>query len=68
MPSLLEQVARARDNRRDADQTFRAVLVQARNSGHTWAELANIAGLTISGVRYLALDLNQKRKKGGKDA
>ncbi len=62
MPSLLEQVARARDKRHQAEAEFRVAIVNAR-AQNTWKVIADVAGLSYSGVRYLAA-----RKNGSPDA
>jgi hypothetical protein len=48
----LEAVAQAAEHRRDAEQTFRAALVQAANH-HSLSQIAPYAGMKKSGVAYL---------------
>ncbi len=67
MPSLLEQLARARDQRARSEAEFRAALIQARER-HSWTELAAVAGLSRSACRYFVLDLNAARKEKRKEA
>lgn len=60
--TLLEAVARARDQRHLAERDFRDALRRAHRS-HSWGEIAAVAGLHRSHVRYLALDLNERRRQ-----
>jgi hypothetical protein len=59
-PSVLERVARARDKRAAAETAFRAALAEAHEF-HSWAQIAAVAGVTPSAVRYL---VNEHAKKG----
>lgn len=52
MPTLLEEVARTRDDRAHSDQAFRAALVAAREM-YSWGEIAKVAGLSRGGVIHL---------------
>lgn len=67
MTRLLEKVARARDARLEAerqhekaDERFRTALVQAR-AQHSWAELAEVAQMSRSGVKYLVMGEEAER-------
>lgn len=53
MPTLLERVAIARKARAKSETQFRDAILAAREY-HTWEEIADAAGLSYSGVRYLA--------------
>ena len=65
---LLERVAKARDRRRDAEQAFLTSLVQAHQNGHSWTRIAAAAHLTMNGVKYRVLNLNERRNGGKPDA
>jgi hypothetical protein len=52
MSALLDLVAQAAANRKDAESEFRSALEAAR-SEHTLAQIAAAAELTPQGVRYL---------------
>jgi hypothetical protein len=59
---LEEKIVLARQERDAADERFRAVLRQAReHGGFSWTRLATLTGMSVEGVRYLTLDLNQRR-------
>lgn len=51
-PTVLERVARARDARDEAEEEWRSSLAAAHEF-HSWAEIATVAGITPSAVRYL---------------
>lgn len=67
--TLLEAVARARDLRNEAEQAFRDAIATAHRA-HTWNEIAKVAGLSYSAVRYLTMSLEERRRwnnhRGGK--
>ncbi len=67
MPSLLEQVARARDKRRTADIEFRAAIIAA-HARHSWPQIAQVAGLTLSGLKWHTNDKRNPAVNGGRDA
>ena len=52
MATLLENVARTRDQRRKSETAFRAALHAAKPS-YSWAELGKVAGLSPMGVKHL---------------
>lgn len=54
MSRQLEKVARARDARAAAERAFRKTLVAAKRH-HSWAELAEAAQMSRTGVKYLVL-------------
>lgn len=60
---LLERIARARRARAKAHEKFVAAMREAKNV-HSWAEIAEAAGLSKHGVRYLVNDENAARKEG----
>jgi hypothetical protein len=55
---LLERVAVTRDTRQKIERDFRAALAAAHGA-HSWAEIAEVAGLSPTGVRYL-VNLHEK--------
>jgi hypothetical protein len=61
MSVLLEKVAAAREHRAEAEAEFRLALAEAKEL-HSWAEIAEVAGVSIAGVRYLARNLNAQRR------
>lgn len=61
MPTITEKIALAREKRAKADQDFRDALLRGKEGGMSWSQLAEVSGLSESGVRYLALDLNKRR-------
>lgn len=63
MPTVLERVALAARKRRAADEHFRETLRGARESGHTWQQISEAAGLTLGGVRWIVEDLSTKRRE-----
>jgi predicted transcriptional regulator len=61
---LLEEVAKARDQRAKAESTFLSALVRAREKGdHSWTEIGEAAGLSRYTVRYYVLGLNERRRE-----
>jgi hypothetical protein len=62
MSRLLENVAKARDKLAPAQDQFRKSLVAAKTL-HTWQEIADVANLSVGGVRW---HVNQRTKKGEK--
>lgn len=62
MSVYLQAVTDARQRRETAEHAFRAAL-QAAVPYHSWAEIARAAGLSRSGARYLALELNERRTR-----
>lgn len=52
MATLLEAVAITAQKRAEADDEFRAALVAAKEV-HSWAEIANAAGMSRGGVIHL---------------
>ncbi len=67
MPSLLEQVARARDKRRTADTEFRQAIIAAHQK-HSWPQIASVAGLTLSGLKWHTNDKRNPINNGSRDA
>ncbi len=61
MATLLESVAKTAQKRAAADEAFRAALVAAKEV-HSWAEIANAAGMSRGGV----IHLTQNTTKGEK--
>lgn len=53
MATLVEKIAETRDARATAERAFREALTRGRAAGMSWNELAQVAGLKPSGVRYL---------------
>lgn len=68
MPTLEEKIALAREERDAADLRFRETLREARANGEgmSWSQLAKAAGLSMHGVRYLVLELNNERQAAKK--
>ncbi len=71
--TLLEALARARTAKtdaraalEDAERSFLNALVRCRPR-YSWAEIAQVAGLTRGGVRYHVEHLNARRKGKGND-
>lgn len=64
MPRLLEEVAKARDERAKAEAAFQKAITRAREKGdHSWAEIGEAAGLSRYTVRYYVLGLNDRRRE-----
>lgn len=63
MPTLTEKIALAREKRAKADQDFRDALRRGKEGGLSWSQLSEVSGLSESGVRYLALNLNEQRRQ-----
>ena len=63
MSKQLTAVRRATHRRTDADTKYRAAIEAARNSGHTLREIAEAAGLGVTGVRYLLHPDPRKERK-----
>lgn len=59
MTRLLRAVNRAARRRADAEHAYRAAIIEARNAGHTLADIGRAAGITKQGAYKL---LNPKRK------
>ena len=53
MPTLLEKVAAAAGERREANTSLRVAIVDAKEA-HSWAEIASAAGMSRGGVIHLA--------------
>ena len=62
MSALLEAVAKARDQRAASEEAFRAALRRAKRT-HSWAELAGVAHLSLSGVRWLVHEKTPRERK-----
>jgi hypothetical protein len=62
MTKVLENIARARIKRTEAQAAFLEALRKGRESGHSWRELAEPAGLTPQGVRWY---LSDRRRNDG---
>lgn len=62
--TLLEAVARARDNRTAANDAL-ADAIRRAHGPFTWNEIAAVAGLSKHGCRYLALPLDERRRWNG---
>lgn len=64
MARLLEEVAKARDEREKAEVAFQKAITRARDKGdHSWAEIGEAAGLSRYTVRYYVLGLNDRRRE-----
>lgn len=61
MPTITEKISLTRENRELAEADFRAALRAGRESGMSWSQLATVAGLSRTHVRYLTLELNDRR-------
>lgn len=67
MPTIEEKISLARERRDAAEEEFRESLRVGRSvGGMSWSQLATVAGMTLTGVRYLVLDLNEQRKAARK--
>ena len=51
----LRRVQRAAETKRRADESYRSALVAAHAAGHSYAELARVAGVSRQAVRQLLL-------------
>lgn len=60
MSALLAHVQETAERRAVADSDFRAALREARRA-HSWQEIADAAGMSRGGVRWLALDMRHER-------
>lgn len=61
MPTtLLERVTITGAARDKAEAEFRDALRLAKDQ-HSWSELADAARMSVTGVRYLAANLNERR-------
>jgi Asp-tRNA(Asn)/Glu-tRNA(Gln) amidotransferase A subunit family amidase len=56
MSKVLENIARARVKRAEAQEAFLQALRAGREAGHTWRELAEPAHLSPEGVRWYLTD------------
>lgn len=71
MSKLLESVARARivrdeaTQKRDRAQAAFVTAVRKARDRHSWAEIAEVAHLSASGVRFLLGEI--RRKENGND-
>lgn len=63
MPTVIEKVALAREERDKAERAFRKALRTARSHGMSWPQIATVSGMSIRGVRYLAMDENEQRRQ-----
>lgn len=64
MARLLEEVAKAREERARAEAAFQKAIVRAREKGeHSWTEIGEAAGLSRYTVRYFVLGLNDRRRE-----
>ena len=63
MATLLEKVAKTRDELARAQAAFRAALVAAKEV-HSWPEIAAVAGLKRSGVRWHVKQARKEKKDG----
>lgn len=66
MPTITEKIALAREARDKAETEFRKTLRAGRKSGMSWSRLATVSGMSITGVRYLTENHNDKRKAARK--
>ena len=60
---LLQRIRKARRARDKAQDAFVSALREGKNV-HSWAELADAAGLSRHGVRYVVNDERELRKEG----
>jgi len=63
MSKLLTAVRRAANKRRDADAAYRQAIRDARDAGHTLAQIGEQADLGVTGVRYLLYPDPRKQEK-----
>ena len=62
MPTLDERLVTTYEARDTAERQFRETLREAREAGYSWSQLAAATGMSMHGVRYLTLNLNERRK------
>ncbi len=63
MSKQLAAVRRATNRRRGAEELYRSKILAAREAGHTLSEIADAAGLGVTGVRYLLHPDPRKERK-----
>lgn len=63
MPTITEKIELTRRERKKADEAFRAALKRGRALGMSWSALATASGMSITGVRWLVLDLKDRHKE-----
>lgn len=68
MPTVTERIALAREGRTAADREFRKALRAGRKSGMSWPQLATASGMSVTHVRYLVENLNERRRQAKKGA
>ena len=66
MPTITENISLTREKRDEADAAFRKALRTGRGHGMSWSQLATAAGMSMHGVRYLAMNENEQRKAARK--
>lgn len=66
MPTIEEKISLTREQRTKADAEFRAALRAGRKSGLSWPQLATVSGMSVTHVRYLVENLNERRRAARK--
>ncbi len=68
MPTIEENISLTKQERDEAERKFRKALKAGRKKGMSWQRLADVAGMSITGVRYLAENHNEGRRTARKAA
>lgn len=63
---MTEKIALAREARSAAEADFRRALRAGHKSGLSWSQLATASGMSRTHVRYLILNLNDRRREARK--
>lgn len=63
MPTVQEKISLAREGRDTAEREFRKALRAGRKSGMSWPQLATASGMSVTHVRYLVENLNERRRQ-----
>jgi hypothetical protein len=66
MPTVTEKIALTREARVEAEREFRKALRAGRKSGMSWPQLATASGMSVTHVRYLVENLNERRRAARK--
>ena len=66
MPTITEKLSLAREERDKAERELRKALRAGRKSGMSWPQLATATGMSVTHVRYLTLNLNERRREARK--
>ena len=62
MPTVIQKMVLAREERDEAEAEFRKAILAARKNGMSWSQIATAVGMSIYGVRYLAQNQKKRRK------